>query len=138
MEVMPDECKQCEKESTAQGKSDCMCWMWKQGGLAAASRRLQEASGCGDIMSGVPQEPPCEERDMGQQEEAQNVCNLRNAIHNGSFKGQDLFEAMLDRVGPSERPEAMGSRVDRLRLLGNGVVPATAARAWEVLRGRLV
>ena len=30
------------------------------------------------------------------------------------------------------------SRVDRLRLLGNGVVPATAARAFTVLIGRLI
>jgi hypothetical protein len=27
--------------------------------------------------------------------------------------------------------------VDRIRLLGNGVVPQTAARAWEVLNGRV-
>ena len=33
-------------------------------------------------------------------------------------------------------PDATANRVDRLRLLGNGVVPATAAKAWTVLSGR--
>ena len=28
-------------------------------------------------------------------------------------------------------------RVDRIRMLGNGVVPATAAKAWTVLSARL-
>jgi len=32
--------------------------------------------------------------------------------------------------------DATANRVDRLRLLGNGVVPATAARAWTVLSKR--
>jgi len=44
----------------------------------------------------------------------------------------------LDRAtdGCSSGVDATANRVDRLRLLGNGVVPATAARAWTVLSGR--
>lgn len=35
------------------------------------------------------------------------------------------------------RPDATANRVDRLRLLGNGVVPQTAAKAWVTLWERL-
>ncbi len=33
--------------------------------------------------------------------------------------------------------ESVADRVDRIRMLGNGVVPATAAKAWQVLTQRL-
>ena len=38
--------------------------------------------------------------------------------------------------GRTSGMDATANRVDRLRLLGNGVVPATAAKAWTVLSGR--
>jgi len=42
-----------------------------------------------------------------------------------------------DRLDNAELYESCDNRTDELRLLGNGVVPATAARAWEVLCERL-
>ena len=48
-------------------------------------------------------------------------------------------EPQLGRAthGHTNRVDATASRVDRLRLLGNGVVPATAAKAWTVLSDSL-
>ena len=50
----------------------------------------------------------------------------------GRIKADWTAEPRLDRVvdgGPN--------RVDRIRLLGNGVVPQTAAKAWNVLNRRM-
>lgn len=43
-----------------------------------------------------------------------------------------------DRLDNAELYESCDNRVDELRLLGNGVVPATAEKAWRVLFARLM
>ena len=64
-------------------------------------------------------------------------------------KKQKPYEQQPSRCGSTQiRPwppeprlgrvvDGCANRVDRIRLLGNGVVPQTAARAWEVLTERL-
>ena len=49
-------------------------------------------------------------------------------------QGQELWatEPELGRVA-----DGIADRVDRLRLLGNGVVPQTAAKAWTVLEAKI-
>ena len=62
-----------------------------------------------------------EERSIGQS----SVCNRESS--------EWPPEPRLGRVA-----NGIADRVDRIRLLGNGVVPQTAAKAWKVLSERLV
>lgn len=50
--------------------------------------------------------------------------------------GRDA-DGSADRLDDAELYVSCDNRVDELRLLGNGVVPATAERAWQVLSARL-
>ena len=50
----------------------------------------------------------------------------------GRIKADWTAEPRLDRVVDGDP-----NRVDRIRLLGNGVVPQTAAKAWNVLNRRM-
>jgi DNA (cytosine-5)-methyltransferase 1 len=50
--------------------------------------------------------------------------------------GRDL-DGTPDRMDYAELSRAMDNRTDELRMLGNGVVPDTAARAFRVLWGQL-
>ncbi len=50
----------------------------------------------------------------------------------GRIKADWPVEPRLDRV-----VDGGANRVDRIRLLGNGVVPQTAAKAWQVLNRRM-
>jgi hypothetical protein len=60
-----------------------------------------------------------------------------------SLQGTDQGLAGTDRSNGQAEPglgratNGASSRVDRLRLLGNGVVPATAAKAFVTLLQRL-
>lgn len=54
-----------------------------------------------------------------------------------SGKRQTQSELGRTTYGTRCRPDATANRVDRLRLLGNGVVPQTAAKAWVTLWERL-
>jgi DNA (cytosine-5)-methyltransferase 1 len=54
-----------------------------------------------------------------------------------SSKRQTKSQLGRTTDGTGCRPDATANRVDRLRLLGNGVVPQTAAKAWVTLWERL-
>ena len=62
------------------------------------------------------------------------VSKLRDSGSAANYlpEQQWLFEPRVGRV-----VDGGADRVDRLRLLGNGVVPQTAAKAWNILSKRL-
>ena len=51
--------------------------------------------------------------------------------------GREATQQWLPEPGLGRVVDGCPNRVDRLRLLGNGVVPQTAAKAWTVLSERL-
>jgi len=49
-----------------------------------------------------------------------------------------MFDGPADRLDYAELCQATDSRIDELRLCGNGVVPATAEKEFRTLMGELL
>lgn len=78
-----------------------------------------------------------EEQKEGRLQESEGECRQATKYRKTQSKmGRDT-DGLADRMDYAELCESCDNRVDELRLLGNGVVPATAAKAWETLYRRL-
>ena len=96
----------------------------------------------GSIRKDIPREQHMANTNSGSEETLnqerilgeQNTEGETERYPDGSLQvhGQWNFEPNVGRMA-----HGITDRVDRLRLLGNGVVPQTAAKAWEVLNGRV-
>lgn len=76
---------------------------------------------------------------------------LREDFYEEATTGEDLFKVVREQTGmeaspwfmtePADVPRVatgIAARVDRLKCIGNGQVPACAAEAWRQLHKRLM
>lgn len=133
------------------------------GGKAAGAEQQAEGtrkpSQMADTTSGKSGQPQTRNRrkgsKRGSEELADSLCGgLQNTANQQRSEGAKSDAGERTRIteesrrqtesqlggttdGAGCRPDATANRVDRLRLLGNGVVPQTAAKAWVTLWERL-
>ena len=98
--------------------------MWSQQELAATSPELYIQRLC-DIVPEVPHRSSHGGWLLGKRiKEDKGLRDLWEAFYAKSFKeAQDMQQELLERIGKKKRPQEMGTRADRLKALGNAVVP---------------
>ena len=75
---------------------------------------------------------------LSRREDTQRESELRHTGSGSSAHGQPRQETRWDAEPNVGRVvDGCANRVDRIRLLGNSVVPQTAAKAWQVLNDEL-
>ncbi len=102
--------------------------MWLNGEPTAPPSRSERCAVCESPLSGMPYEGSLEGWLLGTgAEEDQDLRDLWGAVFKlQPHDSQDLWEELFERVGAAKRIQAMASRVNRLRGLGNAVVPQVA------------
>jgi hypothetical protein len=101
-----------------------------------ASHRKQAESG-DYTLHNLSHLRPHEKWKLGQRlEEDEELHDLWKAICSKPFKKtQDLQQKMLERIRETERNEKVASsRVNRLRGLGNAIVPQVAAELMKIIK----
>ena len=84
-----------------------------------------------------------QQREEGQPEIANDCCARRWPAGSGApqweWEEPRIVVSKLDGAtdGSASGMDAIANRVDRLRLLGNGVCPPTASKAWIILSDKL-
>ena len=102
-------------------------YLWEHKALATTSPDLYRR-GLRDCVPSVPHADPHGGWLVGRGiEEDEGLRDLWKAFYaTPQHEAQDLQRQLLERIGKKKRPQAMGSRVDRLRALGNSIVPQIA------------
>jgi len=101
--------------------------VWEHREIAATSPREYRRR----VLDSVPEMPhgsSYEGWDVGARiEEKEDLRDLWESFYAKPFEeSQDVQQRLLERIRQEKRPQALASRVDRLRGLGNAVVPQVA------------
>lgn len=123
-----------EEASAENVQGRIMRIMWWDIDPTEASQRSQSHKQCegeySNSVCGLPQSPSFDPTKS-------TMCNLRGGIPTKKEQKGDAMRQnrMFEGDGQSIGRVAVGvkNRVDRLRAIGNGQIPAVVARAWEIL-----